>query len=568
MTVMEHPRGVLSDLVRQALYASCAREVQPHVRDASKARFGDYQSSAAIALARSMRGGNAMDVAQKMVDHLPANSMFLTPEVVQPGFVNFRLSPRWVSQKLTDVVMADVNILAPKPVRRSVVIDFSSPNVAKQMHVGHLRSTIIGDCVARCVEFTGANVTRLNHVGDWGTPLGMLLAYLEDSSDDLAVEDISDLHNLYKASKQKFDACEQFQQKSRLAVKQLQLKKARRLSVWAKLCEVSRRDFQQIYDRLDVKLIERGESFYQDMLPEIVTKLRNAGVAQESYGALAVIQAGQQTLVVQKQDGAYAYATTDFAALEHRARVMLADWIIYVTDVGQAQHFGAIFEAGRKAQLVDSHVLLSHVGFGIVTGIDGKRIKSRSGDSFTLVDLLDEARDRCKRTIREHRPEVSQSDLENAARIMGYGAVKYADLKNNLTTNYKFSMDSMLSLRGNTAVYLLYAYARICSIIKKSGVDGLFIRQATLALAHPSEVQLATRLVKFTDVVADTISELSPNRLTDYIYALSIDVSAFHRDCQVIGHPESASRLLLCESCRRVFRKSLDLLGIGCLDNI
>lgn len=390
---------------------------------------------------------------------------------------------------------------------KRVVVDFSSPNVAKEMHVGHLRSTIIGDTICRVLEYCGADVVRLNHIGDWGTQFGMLIQHMAElrpgGLDEGKDEDVADLMALYRASKARFDAEEDFKQRAREAVTRLQSGDEASLAAWRRICEASRREFNAIYARLGVTLEERGESFYNPMLKGVVEELKESGVAVESEGATCVFVEGREVpLIVQKSDGGFGYASTDMAAVKQRVNDEKADWVIYVTDVGQSDHFAMVFAAARRAGWLpaDEKSLapprVSHVGFGLVLGEDGKKFKTRSGDVVRLVELLDEAKLRCRDTIKARREEagdpVDDAELEAAACAMGYGAVKYADLKSCRTTNYRFSFDAMLDLRGNTAVYLQYAHARIASIGRKAGADAdaLFAGGARVALVHPKEVAL------------------------------------------------------------------------------
>jgi arginyl-tRNA synthetase len=484
-----------------------------------------------------------------------------------------------------------------------VVIDFSSPNVAKEMHVGHLRSTIIGDTLARTLEFCGADVLRLNHIGDWGTQFGMLIQYLAEKREGglqdptLADMDISDLQAMYKASKVEFDKDPDFKERARKAVTKLQGGDPEHLEAWKRICEASRKAFQAIYKRMEVKLVERGESFYNPYLKAVVDDLMDRGVAEVSEGAKVIfVKEKTPPLIIQKSDGGFGYATTDMAAIKHRLQQEKGDWLIYVTDLGQAPHFQAVFIGARKAgflpeddKTADDKLAprVDHVGFGVVLGMDGRRIRTRdSGQSVRLVELLDEAKQRCQDTIKERRPDVSDEELDHAASVMGYGAIKYADLKNNRTTDYKFSFDEMLNLQGNTAVYLLYAHARIAAIGRNAGIEDIagLAKSHSIDIEHEKERALALHLLRFPEAIEATLEDLMPNRLTDYLYNLSDIYNGFYTDCQVVSKLEylqkdgqqldsskyvikgekaiSVSRLLLCEATAVIMRQCFSLLGI------
>jgi arginyl-tRNA synthetase len=589
------------------------------------AKFGDYQCNNAMALFAKVKGKEGApksprDVAAAIVAALPAaseqNSSALIAEtsVAGPGFINVRLGSDFVAARVLRMLREGLAPFAPPlPCGASssstaprVVVDFSSPNVAKEMHVGHLRSTIIGDTLCRCLAYCGADVLRLNHIGDWGTQFGMLIQHMKETSsggdDDNDSDSVSDLMALYRAAKARFDAEEDFKERAREAVTKLQGGDEASLQAWRRICAASRKEFDAIYARLGVELTERGESHYNPMLESVVNELAEKGVAVESEGAMCVFVEGHEApLIVRKRDGGFGYASTDMAALKQRLSEEKADWIVYVTDAGQGGHFEQVFAAARKAGwlLEDKEAVLqgktrvSHVGFGLVMGEDGKKFKTRSGDVVRLVELLDESVARCKATIEERKAEAAAAQAEGgggggaaanddadatatvaeAARAMGYGAVKYADLKNSRMTNYKFSYDAMLDLRGNTAVYLLYAHARIAGIVRKSGRDLAALAasaDASVSVEHPRERALALHLARFPDAVADVLDDLAPNRLTDYVYELSEAFSGFYTDCQVLGSGGKTEdgRLLLTEATGIVMRKCLELLGIAPLYRI
>ncbi|EFN53033.1 hypothetical protein CHLNCDRAFT_26194 [Chlorella variabilis] len=539
------------------------------VNPCNNPKFGDYQCNNAMGLHGKLKGQpdapkNPRAVAEALVAHLPETGMVAETSLAGPGFINIRISPDWLASHLTTMLRQGISTWAPAGYAgRRVVVDFSSPNVAKEMHVGHLRSTIIGDTLAHTLEFCGADVLRLNHIGDWGTQFGMLIQYIAEKRPEglnaASDEDVQDLQVLYRAAKQRFDEEEAFKQRAREAVTELQGGRPEYLQAcaWQRICDASRREFQKIYDRLGVQLQERGESFYNPMLKPVVDDLMQRGIAEESDGAKCVFVEGAQIpLIVQKSDGGFGYASTDMAAVKHRIETEKADWIIYVTDMGQSSHFDLVGGGGR-----------GHGGGG--GGGDGKKFRSRSGDVVRLVELLDEAKQRIVDTVKERRPDATPEEIEEMAAAMGYGAVKYADLKNHRTTNYKFSYDDMLSQQGNTAVYQLYAHARIASIVRKSGRDvSELAKTARVVLGHEKEVALALQIARFSDAVDECLAELLPHRITEYLYDLSTAFNQFYTECQVVGSPEEDSRLLLCEATALTMRTCFQLLGIQVLYRI
>lgn len=496
---------------------------------------------------------------------MPLSTVFLN---LVPSFLSFPLSP-----PASLVTVGPSSMIPPTPKVRCVV-DFSSPNVAKEMHVGHLRSTIIGDTICRMLELQGHDVVRLNHVGDWGTQFGMLIQYMAEvrpeglGEEGGREEDVADLMTLYRASKKRFDEDEGFKTRAREAVTRLQSGDAVVLAAWRRICAASRREFQSLYDRLGVTLTERGESFYNPFLKPLLEELQAKGVCIEDSGAQVIFVEGQEApLIMQKSDGGFGYASTDMAALKHRITEEKAGWIVYVTDVGQTVHFQQVFGAARQAGILkpkeEGGPRVDHVGFGLVLGEDGKRLRTRSGDIVRLVELLDEAYERCKSTIQERRPDITPEELEASAKAMGYGAVKYADLKNNRNTDYRFSFDAMLDLKGNTAVYLLYAHARIASIMRKSGRDMAELSsKATIVLGTDKEKDLALHLAKFPEVLEDALEDLLPNKVTDFLYELSVKYNDFYNTCPVLGSEQEDSRLLLCEASAVMMRACFTLLGI------
>ncbi|KAK7272739.1 hypothetical protein RJT34_29546 [Clitoria ternatea] len=543
-------------------------------------KFGDYQCNNAMGIWSKIKGKQTgfrgpPAIGQAIANNLPASEMIDSCSVAGPGFVNVVLSKKWIAQSVQRMLVDGIDAWAPQlPVKR-VLVDFSSPNIAKEMHVGHLRSTIIGDTLARMFEFSHVEcVIRRNHVGDWGTQFGMLIAYLFENfpnPEDVSVAAIGDLQAFYKASKVRFDSDPEFKLRAQQAVVQLQSGETAYRKAWKQICDVSRAEFDKVYQRLGVQLEEMGESFYNPYIPGVLDKLGNLGLIEESDGARVIFVEGVNIpLIAVKRDGGYNYSTTDLASLWYRLNEEKLEWIVYVTDIGQQQHFDMLFKAFRRAGWLprdeNAFPKCTHIGFGLVLGEDGKRFRSRSSEVVRLVDLLDEAKRRCKTSIleRDAAKDWSEEEIEKTSEAIGYGAVKYADLKINRLTNYTFNFDQMLNDKGNTAVYLLYAHARICSIIRKSGRDIEEIRRnGKIVLDHEEERALGLHLLQFPEVFEEACTNLLPNVLCEYLYNLAeIFTKKFYANCQVVGSPEETSRLLLCEATATVMRQCFYLLGI------
>ncbi len=485
---MASPLAQLHDRFTQALVAAFGPEwagTDPMLTPTSNPRFGDYQANLAMTLAKPL-ARNPRQVASQLVAQLQVEDLCEPPDIAGPGFINLRLKISYLEATLRDR-QADARLgITPTSHPQRLIVDFSSPNIAKEMHVGHLRSTIIGDCIARIQEFLGHRVLRLNHVGDWGTQFGMLITHLEEvcpgALEAGSALPIGDLVTFYKQAKQRFDEDGEFKQRSRQAVVALQSGDPRATQAWQLLCDQSRREFEQIYQRLDIAIEERGESFYNPGLAEVVQDLEAQGLLVENEGARVVFTEGFTNkegqplpLIIQKSDGGYNYATTDLAAIRYRIQVDGGDRLLYVVDAGQSTHFAQVFQVANKAGWVPPQVSLTHVPFGVVQGEDGKKFKTRSGDTVRLKDLLDEAVTRARRDLEtrlqaENRQE-SETFIQTVAETVGLAAVKYADLSQNRTSNYIFSFDKMLSLQGNTAPYLLYAYVRVQGISRKGNID-------------------------------------------------------------------------------------------------
>lgn len=542
-----------------------------HCKDA---KLGDYQCNSAMRYAKELKLA-PRDLAQKVIAHLD-QALFSEVTIAGPGFINLRLKIDAL-QTRAQTMLQDPHLGVGKVDHTRVVVDFSSPNVAKEMHVGHLRSTIIGDSLARVLEFLGYDVLRLNHIGDWGTAFGMLIAHMEEVADPVLYgqksANLQDLMTWYRQSKKRFDEDEAFRKKAQLKVVALQGGDAKALQAWQIICEISAKAYQEIYDLLNVKIIARGESFYNPLLADTVAALEAKGLIKVSDGAKCIFLEGFNNregeplpLIVQKADGGYNYATTDLSAIRHRAQDEGAKRIIYVVDAGQALHFEMVYEAARLAGFVDEDVSLEHVPFGLVLGSDGKKFKTRSGDVERLIDLLTEAITEAKRILIERGEAESQ--VAEMAKILGINAVKYADLSCQRTQDYMFSYERMLRFEGNTAAFIMYSYVRILSIMRKVGLDIAVLKATELKLVHPSEIALALHLAQFAETIDYVARELYPHRLCDYLYTLAGHFNAFFRDCRVEGSAEQNSRLLLCHLSAKVFKQGMELLGLSVLERM
>ena len=582
--------SILKQLQQQfslALVAAFGEEfatTDPLLAPTNNPKFGDYQANLAMSLAKPLKQ-KPRDIAAKLIEALDVSDLCFPPDIAGPGFINLRLKPEFLQSQLQQIQGSDRLGIAPTPDPETVVVDFSSPNIAKEMHVGHLRSTIIGDAIARVLEFQGHEVRRLNHVGDWGTQFGMLIAYLREVYPNALTEadalDIGDLVSFYKQAKVRFDDDPQFQDQARHNVVKLQSGDAETRQAWKLLCDQSRREFQKIYDRLDVQLNERGESFYNDQLPQVVQDLNDCGLLVEDQGAQCVFLEGYQNkegkpqpLIIQKSNGGYNYATTDLAALRYRIQEDEATRIIYVVDAGQGTHFAQVFQVAQRAGWLPGNVEAVHVPFGLVQGEDGKKLKTRAGETVRLKDLLDEAVNRARTDLQariegEERSETPEF-IEEVAEGVGISSVKYADLSQNRTSNYVFSYDKMLSLQGNTAPYLLYAYVRVQGISRKGEIDFESLTDSPLTLSEETELALAKHLLSLSEILDEVAQELLPNRLCQYLFELSQKFNQFYDQCPVlqVEEPLRTSRLVLCDLSARTLKLGLSLLGITVLERM
>ena len=547
-------------------------------------KFGDYQANVAMSLAKRLKD-KPRAIATKIVENLIIDDLCETPQIAGPGFINLKFKTDYLQAQLK-AVYSDKRLGAPiaDPIKRTIV-DFSSPNIAKEMHVGHLRSTIIGECIARTLEFLGHDVLRLNHVGDWGTQFGMLITHLEDVCPEAMTEsssvDIGDLVEFYKQAKKRFDDDDDFKTTSREAVVDLQSGEENARKAWQLLCEQSRKEFQKIYGRLDITIQERGESFYNPLLEDVAKDLKSLGLLEEDQGAQVVFLEGftnkdgnPQPLIVQKSDGGFNYATTDLAAIRQRTVDEKAQRVIYITDAGQANHFAQVFQVAGRAHWIPDGVELVHVPFGLVKGEDGKKLKTRSGETVKLRSLLDEAVTRAKQDLQtritEENRDESEEFVKEVSTAVGISAVKYADLSQNRTSDYIFSFDKMLALQGNTAPYMLYAYVRVQGISRKGEIDFSQLGEAPILLEDDSELALAKHLLELDTIVMEVAQDLYPNRLCQYLFELSQKFNQFYDRCSVLqaDEPQRTSRLMLCDLTARTLKLGLSLLGIPVLERM
>jgi arginyl-tRNA synthetase len=577
---------VLTQIFLQAFYSVVPEAEVPLtlIGRCKNPKDGDYQCSGSMPAFASLRKSDSLpenikappQLAEAVVAAIGADHPVITDVKVQKGgFITCRMTEKYLQSRVQTQLSAG-SLPKPNVPSEQCVVDFSSPNIAKEMHVGHLRSTIIGEAVCRVLEFVGHSVERVNHVGDWGTQFGMLIQYLKEEYPDFAntMPNITDLTAFYKAAKQRFDEDPDFKKTSQLNVVALQSGDKESMTIWKLLCDVSRGEFQKVYDRLDVKVYECGESFYNDKIPAVVEEFDKAGILRvEEGGAKCVFVEGYTyPLMLQKSDGGYGYDSTDMAALKYRLFTLKANRIIVITDYSQSDHFVLCNTAAKDIGWVNKGQRLQHIGFGTVNGEDGTRFKTRSGETVRLVDLLDEAVRRMEESLvsrmKEGKVKIKEEEIHGVAEAIGYGACKYFDLSRKPRSDYKFSYDDMLDTKGNTAVYLLYARARFESIMAKAkeqfGVDveELVKNGEPLVITHPSERNLALQVATFSDTIEETLDDLSPYHICDYVYAVSIAAADFSTKCRVLDSPEMKSRLLLCYAATMAMRQCFDLLGI------
>ena len=578
----------LQDSVSQALVAAFGTEMvdkDPLVAPTNNPKFGDYQSNVALSLAKPLKQ-NPRAIAQSIIDNLQIEDMCKNLTIAGPGFINFGLKSDYIGDLLKKI-QPDERLgieLTTKPQR--VIVDYPSPNIAKEMHVGHLRSAIIGECLSRILEFIGHDVIRISHVGDWGTPFGMLIAYLKKAYPEAltATENLNlgDLASFYRQAKKRFDEDEGFRDASRQAVVELQAGDESTIKAWQIVCQLSRRSYTKIYELIGLSsILERGESFYNPFLSETLQELDKLNLLKESEGAMCVFLEGFTNregdplpLIVKKSDGGYNYATTDLAAIRYRVREDRVQRVIYPVGSEQNNHFAQIFQVGKRAGWITEEHDFVHAEFGLILGEDSKKLKSRSGEAIKLKDLLNEAIERVRNDLEARLSEEKRTETEefinNTSKVIGISAVKYADLSQNRTSDYRFSYDKMLDLKGNTAPYLLYAYVRVQGISRKGNIDFDKLSNTSIILEDTTELALAKHILQLEEVLKEVESTLLPNRICLYLFELSQKFNQFYEQCDILNaeEPQKTSRLILADLTARTIKLGLFLLGIKVLERM
>ncbi|TOZ48865.1 arginine--tRNA ligase [Enterobacter cloacae] len=574
-------QALLSEKVSQALIAAGApADCEPQVRQSAKVQFGDYQANGVMAVAKKL-GMPPRQLAEQVLTHLDLTGIASKTEIAGPGFINIFLEPAFLASHVDAALKSDrLGVTQPEP--QTLVIDYSAPNVAKEMHVGHLRSTIIGDAAVRTLEFLGHKVIRANHVGDWGTQFGMLIAYLEKQQQENAGEmALADLEGFYREAKKHYDEDEAFAERARSYVVKLQGGDPYFLEMWRKLVDITMSQNQLTYNRLNVTLTRddvMGESLYNPMLPGIVADLKAKHLAVESEGATVVFldeyknkEGEPMGVIIQKKDGGYLYTTTDIACAKYRYETLHADRVLYYIDSRQHQHLMQAWTIVRKAGYVPDCVPLEHHMFGMMLGKDGKPFKTRAGGTVKLSDLLDEALERARRLVAEKNPDMPAEELEKLANAVGIGAVKYADLSKNRTTDYIFDWDNMLAFEGNTAPYMQYAYTRVLSVFRKANIDESVLANATVTITEDREAQLAARLLQFEETLSVVARDGTPHVMCAYLYDLAGLFSGFYEHCPILSAENESvrnSRLKLAQLTAKTLKLGLDTLGIETVERM
>ncbi|TKU48555.1 arginine--tRNA ligase [Citrobacter sp. wls757] len=574
-------QALLSEKVSQAMIAAGApADCEPQVRQSAKVQFGDYQANGMMAVAKKL-GMAPRQLAEQVLTHLDLNGIASKVEIAGPGFINIFLDPAFLAQHVQQALASD-RLGVTQPAKQTVVVDYSAPNVAKEMHVGHLRSTIIGDAAVRTLEFLGHNVIRANHVGDWGTQFGMLIAWLEKQQQENAGEmALADLEGFYRDAKKHYDEDEAFAERARSYVVKLQGGDEYFREMWRKLVDITMSQNQLTYDRLNVTLTRddvMGESLYNPMLPGIVADLKAKGLAVESEGATVVFldeyknkEGEPMGVIIQKKDGGYLYTTTDIACAKYRYETLHADRVLYYIDSRQHQHLMQAWTIVRKAGYVPDSVPLEHHMFGMMLGKDGKPFKTRAGGTVKLADLLDEALERARHLVAEKNPDMPADELEKLANAVGIGAVKYADLSKNRTTDYIFDWDNMLAFEGNTAPYMQYAYTRVLSVFRKADIDESALANAQVVISEDREAQLAARLLQFEETLTVVAREGTPHVMCAYLYDVAGLFSGFYEHCPILSAENEEirnSRLKLAQLTAKTLKLGLDTLGIETVERM
>lgn len=574
-------QALLSEKVSQALIAAGAPvDCEPQVRQSAKVQFGDYQANGVMAVAKKL-GMAPRQLAEQVLSHLDLTGIASKVEIAGPGFINIFLDPAFLAEHVNNA-LASERLGITQPEAQTIVVDYSAPNVAKEMHVGHLRSTIIGDASVRTLELLGHKVIRANHVGDWGTQFGMLIAWLEKQQQENAGEmELADLEGFYRDAKKHYDEDEAFAERARSYVVKLQGGDEYFREMWRKLVDITMTQNQITYNRLNVTLTRddvMGESLYNPMLPGVVADLKAKGMAVESEGATVVFldefknkEGEPMGVIIQKKDGGYLYTTTDIACAKYRYETLHADRVLYYIDSRQHQHLMQAWTIVRKAGYVPASVPLEHHMFGMMLGKDGKPFKTRAGGTVKLADLLDEALERARRLVAEKNPDMPADELEKLANAVGIGAVKYADLSKNRTTDYIFDWDNMLAFEGNTAPYMQYAYTRVLSVFRKAGVEESELLNATVEIKEDREAQLAARLLQFEETLNVVAREGTPHVMCAYLYDLAGLFSGFYEHCPILSAESESirnSRLKLALLTAKTLKTGLDTLGIETVERM
>ena len=560
-----------------------AKDVQPKIilQNTKDKSHGDFASNIAMMLAKPA-GMNPRELAEKIIANLPNDPRLTETQIAGPGFINFFVNSSWLEEQVSKSLSAPnlgINTVSGKNVQ-NIIVDYSSPNLAKEMHVGHLRSSIIGDAVVRSLEFQGHNVIRQNHVGDWGTQFGMLLAFMEEQKNSGEALDLADLEGFYRASKQRFDESEEFASRARELVVALQSGDEYCNTLWAEFNRISLEHCLELYKRLNVSLTAsdvRGESAYNKDLQAVIDELKEQGLLTESEGAKCVFldefknkEGDPLPIIVQKSGGGFLYATSDLAAIRYRSNELKADRILYFVDQRQALHFNQIFALAHKAGFASDHTQLQHLGFGTMNGSDGKPFKTRSGGTVKLVDLLDEAEERAIALVKSKNPDMPIETLNHIGKAVGIASVKYADLSKDRARDYIFNFDQMLSFEGNTAPYLMYAYTRVASIFDKANLD-MNTLQGDIKLEQEKEKDLATKLMQFPEIIERISQRGQPHTLCSYIYEVAGLFSSFYEHCPILSaetEEQKMSRLRLAALTGKTIKQGLNLLGIETLERM
>ncbi|MDP2763106.1 MAG: arginine--tRNA ligase [Enterobacteriaceae bacterium] len=550
------------------------------ITETKSKKYGYFQLNNSMKLAKILNT-TAIDIAEKIKNFIDNNThnKFEKIEILAPGFVNFTLSQSFINKKL-NIILKHKNLGIKQTNKKlTIIVDYSGPNIAKEMHVGHLRSTIIGECISKLLESIGHKVIRINHIGDWGTQFGMLIHYIKSNYENKenAKMTLNDLSKYYKNAQINFNTDEKFRNCSKNEVIKLQKEDKITINIWKKISAISKKEYNKIYKLLNVKLKTRGESSYKKLLIPIINKLTKKKLVTISNGAKCIYINGFKNknntplpLIIQKSDGGFNYATTDLAALNYRINKQKANWIIYVTDIGQSTHFQMVFKTIEKANLNKHNSKITHLPFGMVLKTDGKKIKTRSGFSVSLKDLIITAVSKTKEIIKKRDPNLKTKELNYRSKVIGINTIKYADLSNNMRQDYKFDYEKMLKYNGNTATFLMYAYVRITSIktIAENSKDAIDFFNTKLQITEETEIELGLHIIQFNYNIERAIKELNPNILTTYLYKLAEKFHTFFHKCKIINSENTKSRLLICDMTQKIIYQGMKILGLTAIEKL